>query len=51
MGDTGLEHTPLEQSKTLISASGGAESDARNAPNTLQDPDLALVVEQWPNLP
>jgi hypothetical protein len=34
--------------------SGGAESDAHNAPNapqTPQDPDLALVVERWPNLP
>ena len=54
MGDTGLEHPPLEQSKNPISASGGAESGAPNAPNTpqtSQDPDLALVVERWPNLP
>jgi hypothetical protein len=54
MGDTGREHPPLEQSKTPISASGGAESGAPNAPKALQtpqDPDLALVVESWPNLP
>ena len=54
MGDTGLEHPPLEHSKTQVSASGGAKSGAHNAPNTPQppkDPDLALVVERWPNLP
>ncbi|MGD0596807.1 MAG: hypothetical protein ABSA64_04700 [Sedimentisphaerales bacterium] len=54
MGGTGLEHPPLEQSKIPISASGGAESGAPNAPNTSQppkDPDLAMVVEHWPNLP
>ncbi|MGD1041508.1 MAG: hypothetical protein ABR913_00425 [Sedimentisphaerales bacterium] len=54
MGDTGLEHPPLEQSKTSISASGGAKSGAPNAPKasqTPQDPDLAMVVEHWPNLP
>ncbi|MGA2680000.1 MAG: hypothetical protein ABSF37_11985 [Sedimentisphaerales bacterium] len=54
MGDTGFEHPPLEQSKTPISASGSAESGAPNAPNTLQppkDPDLAMVVEHWPDLP
>jgi hypothetical protein len=54
MGDTGHEHPPLEQSKTAISTSGSVKSDAPNAPNapqTPQDPDLALVVERWPNLP
>jgi hypothetical protein len=54
MGDAGLEHPPLEQSKTVISASGSAESGAPNAPNTpqtLQDPDLVLVVKRWPDLP
>jgi len=54
VGDTGLEHPPLEQSKNPISASGSAESGAPNAPNTPkipQDPDLAIVVEHWPNLP
>ena len=53
MGDTGFEHPPLKQSKTQISASGGAKSGAPNAPNTPQpskDPDLAMVVEHWPNL-
>jgi hypothetical protein len=54
LGPQGLEHPPLEQSKTPISASGSAKSDAPNAPNTSQppkDPDLAMVVEHWPNLP
>jgi len=47
LGGTGLELTPLEQSKTAISASGGTESGTPNS----KDPDLALVVERWPNLP
>jgi hypothetical protein len=54
MGGTGLEHPPLEQSKTQISTSGGAKSGAPNAsdtPQPPQDPDLTLVVERWPNLP
>jgi hypothetical protein len=51
MGDTGLEHPPLEQSKTPISTSSGAKSDAHDAPKPVQDPDLAMVVERWPNLP
>jgi hypothetical protein len=49
-----FEQTPLTPSKTPISDKGGTESgtlDALNAPQTLQDPDLALVVERWPNLP
>jgi hypothetical protein len=51
MGDAGIEHPPLEQSKTPISTSSGAKSDARNVPEAVQDPDLALVVERWPFLP
>jgi hypothetical protein len=54
MGRGGLEHPPVEQSKTSISASGSAKSDAHDAPNTPQtpkDPDLTMVVEHWPNLP
>ena len=51
MGDAGLEHPPLEQSKIPISTSGGAKSGAPNAPKAPQDPDLAMVVERWPNLP
>jgi hypothetical protein len=54
VGGTGLELTPLEQSKTPISGEGGTESGTLNAPNTPQppkDPDLAMVVEHWPNLP
>jgi hypothetical protein len=47
LGGTGLELTPLEQSKTSISGEGGTESGTLNS----KDPDLALVVERWPNLP
>ena len=48
------EHPPLAQAKTQILTSRSAKSDARNAPNTPQipqEPDLALVVERWPELP
>ncbi|MGA2172553.1 MAG: hypothetical protein ABSG82_06005 [Sedimentisphaerales bacterium] len=40
----------MAQSKTEISTSDSAESDAPNAPKatqTPQDSDLALVVEHW----
>jgi hypothetical protein len=51
MGDAGLEHPPLTPSRTPISTSGGAKSDARDAPNPIQDPDLAALVKAWPGLP
>ena len=51
MGDAGPEHPPLEHPKTAISTSGGAKSGAPAAPNAPQDPDLELVVKQWPELP
>ena len=54
MGPVGLEHPPLEQSKTTISTSGGAESGAPNAQNpsqTHQDSDLAEIVAVWRDLP
>lgn len=54
MGRVGREHPPLEQSKAPISTSDGAKTDARNAPNIPQipqNPDLATVVERWPELP
>ena len=51
MGRVGHEHPPLTVSKTPISAKGGAKSDAHDAPNTIQDPDLAEVVKVWSDLP
>lgn len=54
MGRVGVEHPPLEQLKTAISTGSGAKSDAHDAPKpsqTPKDPDLAMVVESWPNLP
>jgi len=47
LGGTGLELTPLEQSKTPISGEGGTESGTPNS----KDPYLALVVKVWPGLP
>ena len=51
MGRVGHEHPPLTVSKTAISGKCGAKSDAHDAPNTIQDPDLAAVVKAWPDLP
>ena len=54
MGDAGLEHPPLEQSKTAMSMDSGAKSGAPNALNTPQankDSGLALVVKRWSGLP
>ena len=51
LGPVGFEHPPLTLSKTPISASGGAKSDAHDAPNSIQDPELATIVEHWPELP
>jgi len=51
MGDAGIEHPSVVQSKTPISTSDGAKSDAHNAQKPIQDPDLAIIVERWPNLP
>ena len=50
MGPAGFEHPPLTPAKTPISASGGAESDARFVCKPDFEPDLAKVVRAWPNL-
>jgi len=51
MGRVGFEHPPLTASKTLISAGSGAKSDAHDAPKSVQDPDLAIVIKTWSELP
>ena len=51
MGRVGHEHPPVTVSKTAISGSGGAKSDAPDAPKPPQDPDLAAIVKAWPDLP
>ena len=51
LGDAGIEHPQLEQSKTTILTSGGAKSGAHNAPKPLKDADLQLIIDVWPNLP
>ncbi len=49
--DIGPEHPPLALSRIPISAQGGANSDARSAPECDPDPDLAKIVAIWPDLP
>ncbi len=51
MGRIGLEHPPLKPPRTAISTSGGAKSDARDAPKPVQDPDLTNIMVAWPELP
>ena len=51
MGPPGHEHPPLTAPKTPISGSGGAKSDAPDAPKASQDADLAAIVKAWPGLP
>ncbi len=51
VGRVGHEHPPLTVSKTAISAEGGAKSDAHDAPKPPKDPDLAAIIEAWPDLP
>jgi len=51
MGRVGFEHPPVKVSKTPISESGGAKSDARRAPETSKDANLDLIVKAWPGLP
>jgi cellobiose-specific phosphotransferase system component IIA len=51
MGDIGPEQSPLTLSKTAILSSGGAKSDAHDAPDSIRDPNLAQIVDCWPMLP
>jgi len=51
MGRVGHEHPTLTVSKTAISGSGGAKSDAPDAPKPTQDADLTAIIKAWPDLP
>ena len=51
LGDEGIEHPPLALSKTPISETASAKSGAPKAENTPPDPDLAKIVQAWPELP
>ncbi|UCG58837.1 MAG: hypothetical protein JSU70_04850, partial [Phycisphaerales bacterium] len=51
MGRVGPEHPPLALSKTPISGSGGAKSDAHDAPKPAHDLGLVGIVAAWPELP
>ena len=50
-GPVGHEHPPLTGAKTAISGSGGAKSDAPDAPKHPKDGDLAAIIKAWPDLP
>ncbi len=47
----GSELSALALSKTVISPDVRTESGTPDAQNTPLDPDLALIVDRWPNLP
>jgi len=47
----GIERSLLTPSKTPISGSGGAKSDAPDGQNPPQDAHLAAIVKAWPELP
>jgi hypothetical protein len=47
----GIELSHESTGKTANSETGGAESGALGAQETLNDPDLAAVVDAWPTLP
>jgi len=51
VGGAGLEQTALTPSKTPIVSPRGTESGTLDAQNTPSDPDLALIVDRWANLP
>ena len=51
MGRAGHEHSRLAPPKIPISTSGGAKSDARDAPKPVRDPDLDKIMDAWPDLP
>ena len=42
---------PVSASETPISEKRGTESGTPDAQNTPLEPDLALIVDRWPNLP
>lgn len=51
MGRVGLEHPRLTPPKTPILQTPRAESGALDSRKSSPDPDLARVVEAWPELP
>ena len=51
METKGLELPQDFPDKTIVSDLGGAESGAPPAPTAISDPDLAIVVTAWPDLP
>jgi hypothetical protein len=51
IAEQGFEHPPNSSEKPWIQEQGGAESGARNAREEQLDPDLAAIVNAWPELP
>jgi hypothetical protein len=51
MGGTGLEHTAFSPPRTTISPFECAQSGSLDSQKSPADPDLALLVARWLNLP
>ena len=51
MGPAEFEHPSVMTSKTPISGSSGAKSDAHDALKVPKDSDLDIVIKAWPELP
>ena len=50
-GEGGIRTTPETGYKTAFFAEGGAESGAPTLTTPNIDPDLAALIDAWPNLP
>ncbi len=51
VGLRGVEQPPETPKKMRVSILSGAESGALDARKVESQPDLAMVIEAWPNLP
>ena len=51
MGRGGLEQSALMPSKSPISENPGADSHAPEDQYLPSDPDLAFIIDRWPDLP
>ena len=50
MGPEGFEHTAKIHGKQHISKATNAKIDAVRSKNTLNNPELSLIIDAWPDL-